>query len=238
MQNIANRIYDTNPEQFFKWAKSEKFDPNICIHPGMPLWIDCLKHCHTQGMLYLLENGANMKAGFHILKTLNLTGLFLNILCSYTDKSLLIRAIKEGIDLNVLIPLGQQPTFYYDHELNTDKIIVKNVEKPLISLVATDSDMRDHEIIEILELLITNGADINLCDTEGNTVLFDAAVAMFSNKNIELPILSYLISHGSNKQVLNNIGLTAEEYYIHFVRSTLPNLKDSEIYQDVLARLK
>lgn len=226
MSAIAHSIYDTNPTNFFKWAKSSKFDPDIEVQPGIPLWVDCLKHSHLRGMLFLLEQGANVACGLPLLDTEQLRGLFLSTLWSYTNKELLEAAIKSGVDLNVQIPVGDQPTFNFD----SGRIEVVALTKPLLSIACTDSEISNQEIVKWVTTLVNAGANVNGVDSVGNTALHDAAAALFSDNEGNLPIISCLLDIGADISRKNKYGLSPKEYFIRFVEHTIPDFKQNRTY--------
>lgn len=226
MSHIAHSIYESNPSTFFKWANSPEFDPNIEIEPGIPLWVDCLKNSHLRGMLFLLEQGADLENGLALLKTDKLIGLFLSTLWSYTNKDLLRKVISSGIDLNTLIQVGDQPTFNFDE----DRVEVVSLSKPLLSIAATDSEMSNQDIVNWIKVLVQSGADINGVDSTGNTALHDAAAALFSDADGNLPIISTLLDMGANTKVVNQYGLSPRTYFIRFVDKTIPDFQSNKVY--------
>lgn len=231
--NVTRAIYDQNPKMFFDWVQSDDFDPDIKTSENIPLWVDCLKNCHLRGMLFLLENGANIADGIEPLMRLGLTGLFLSTLMSYTNRELLRRVIISGIDLNILVPTGEQPSLQYNKDEARTQIVMIELHKPLISLIATDSDLRFKDIIELMNLCIANGANINLIDSLGNTVLFDAAVALFADEKGSFPIVEWLLLKGVDINIINHNGLDAKSYFEVFVSTVKPELISSNEYMNM-----
>lgn len=226
MSAIAHSIYNTDPTEFFTWARSPSFDPNIEIQAGVPLWVDCLKNSHLRGMLFLLEQGADIARGLPLLDSDNIRGLFLSTLWSYTNKELLEKAIQAGFNLNMQIPVGDQPTFNFE----SDRIEVVSLTKPLLSIACTDSEMNNREIVHWMTVLMKAGSDVNGVDSVGNTALHDAAAALFSDNEGHLPVISCLLDNGADIGRRNKYGLTPKEYFIRFVAHTIPDFKQNRLY--------
>ena len=91
---------------------------------------------------------------------------------------------------------GEDPNARYSYEEDNDSISMPNPVRmitPIVQAAAIGS-------LAITQLLVDYGADVNMCQKNGESALADAA----NSGNIELVL--YLLSHGANPNLKKPFG--------------------------------
>lgn len=72
--------------------------------------------------------------------------------------------------------------------------------------------------VELTQLLIENGANINSQEGNGNTPLWTAV--SYNNKNMKIPVIKYLLAQNADPNIKNNYGISL------YKALTMPKNKD------------
>ena len=220
---MANR--NTNNDsavELLKKRLSEGMDPNMIIAGPQPILSLAIELRATPDIITTLLNaGANPnKKGFNDLPPL--THLLINYDNHSTDTIELVKnLLNNGADPNLAIR-NPNPTFDGYTALfvaittpnpNPElvKLLLEKGANPNASFRGTNILMNivsNQSNVEILNLMIKHGADINARDPNGLTPL------MYSTYNKEKPelMITELLNNGANPQLTDNKGHNASDY--------------------------
>ncbi|OUM58261.1 hypothetical protein PIROE2DRAFT_64529 [Piromyces sp. E2] len=173
------------------------------------------------------------KGDIEMMKELINIGADINLKCSF-DESAIDRAIFKGnveilelllendnLLLNKINILGKTPLISVINEDNytveqKESIIETFIEKGAnINMVCSKDGnsplMYAYQAgyLSIVELLIYNGADINIKNKEGNSLL------VYAIKNNDFPLVKYLTENGADVNIKNNEGKSPLHYAIN-----------------------
>ena len=163
-----------NNEKMVKLLTSSGADANISLTSWTPLFHSCL-HGYKTIVKLLLKNGADMSQG--IVSPVQATLVCHEEDCTLKDKEEILKIlIKYGVDIDSVNP---------DSETSLDRAVIENNTEVVKMLFKLGSKLekgkhakwypliavRDYNNKEMLEILIDNGADLNVKNDQGKTPL-------------------------------------------------------------------
>jgi uncharacterized protein len=222
--------YGITPEQ----AKSElkKMD----IEYNQTAFLKCAREGNTQAIKLFLDAGMNPNSK----DSTNKTALILATLSSNTSTISLL--IQRGADVNARTNVGVSSLLYAVRRVDIDTIRIllannaevniqdETGETPLITsilvgrsvsvrAVPTKEDHMKEELnkIEVLQLLLNKGADVNTKNNKGETALMKASMFYYPE------IVKILLNKGAAINAKDNKGETALSYAI---KRKIPEIVD------------
>ena len=180
------------------------------------------EYCIKETFQLLLRNGANVN-----VKRQKDSWTPLHIAISSRQTKVAKLLVSYGADVNAPDKSGKTPIFYaIDYgDLKTTKLLLTNKAtiKDNPELLTNATKKKD---IEIVELLLKHGADINSSDVHGRTALHFAALNRSGrlskprldkdpNINVKGEIAKLLLSRGANVNAKTKDGMTALQAAAH-----------------------
>lgn len=173
------------------------------------------------------------KGDIEMMKELINIGADINLKCSF-DESAIDRAIFKGnmeiletllendnLLLNKTNILGKTPLISM---INADNYTIEEKETIIETFIEKGTNINmvcskdgnspllyayQAGYLSIVELLIYNGADINIKNNEGNSLL------VYAIKNNDFPLVKYLTENGADVNIINNEGKSPLHYAIN-----------------------